>query len=189
VATAGFVRQVDDVQYSLGEGPCVSAVARRCTATSGNLGGEPQWPHFGPRVGRLGVHSALSLPLLLPDRVLGAMNVYAHDRDAFNTHAIGLGEAFAGPAAVSVANAQTLAQAQRLVAQLEQALVSRAEIDQALGVVMSRSGVNAAEAFARLRTISQTRQVKLVDVAHQLLQELTSRARAQHTDAGPDPTP
>jgi len=138
--------------------------------------------------GRLGLHSALSLPLLLPDRVLGAMSVYAHDRDAFNTHAIGLGEAFAGPAAVSVANAQTLAQAQRLVAQLEQALVSRAEIDQALGVVMSRNGVNAAEAFARLRTISQTRQVKLVDVAHQLLQELTSRARAQHTDTGPDPT-
>jgi len=83
----------------------VSAVATRCTVTSGNLGGEPQWPHFGPRVGRLGVHSALSLPLLLPDRVLGAMNVYAHDRDAFNPHAIGLGEAFAGPAAVSVANA------------------------------------------------------------------------------------
>jgi len=138
--------------------------------------------------GRLGLHSALSLPLLLPDRVLGAMNVYAHDRDAFNTHAIGLGEAFAGPAAVSVANAQTLAQAQRLVAQLEQALVSRAEIDQALGVVMSRNGVNAAEAFARLRTISQTRQAKLTHVAHQLLQELTSRARAQHTDTGPDPT-
>jgi len=120
--------------------------------------------------------------------VLGAMNVYAHDRDAFNPHAIRLGEAFAGPAAVSVANAQTLAQAQRLVAQLEQALVSRAEIDQALGVVMSRSGVNAAEAFAPLRMISQTRQVKLTDVAHQMLQELESRARAQHTDTGPDPT-
>lgn len=66
VATAGFVRQVDDVQYSLGEGPCVSAAATGRTVTSGNLGGEPQWPHFGPRVGRLGVHSALSLPLLLP---------------------------------------------------------------------------------------------------------------------------
>jgi len=53
---------------------------------------------------------------------------------------------------------------------------------------MSRSGVSAAEAFARLRTISQTRQVKLADVAHQLLQELASRARAQHTDTGPDAT-
>jgi len=45
------------------------------------------------------------------------------------------------------------------------------------------------EAFARLRTISQTRQIKLTDVAHQMLQELTSRARARHTDAGPDTTP
>lgn len=188
VATADFVRQVDDVQYGLGEGPCVSAVATGATVTSGNLGGELQWPHFGPRVGRLGVHSALSLPLLLPDRVLGAMNVYARGRDAFDAHAVRLGEAFAGPAAVSVANAQTLAQAQRLVDQLEQALVSRAEIDQALGVVMSRSGVSAPEAFARLRAISQSRQVKLADVAHQMLEEIASRARARQTDKGAGPT-
>ena len=127
--------------------------------------------------GRLGLHSALPLPLLLPDRVLGAMNLYAHDRDAFNTHAIGLGEAFAGPAAVSVANAQTLAQAQRLVASSSRRWSAGLRSTRPSVVVMSRNGVNAAEAFARLRTISQTRQVKLVDVAHQLLQELTSRAR------------
>ena len=54
------------------------AVAEGRTFTSGNLGGEPQWPRFGPRIGRLGVHSALSLPLLLPNRVVGALNVYAH---------------------------------------------------------------------------------------------------------------
>lgn len=60
VATADFVRTVDDVQYGLGEGPCVSAVADGRTFVSGNLGGEPQWPRFGPRVGRLGVHSAVA---------------------------------------------------------------------------------------------------------------------------------
>lgn len=182
VTTADFVRQVDDIQYGLGEGPCVSAAADRRAVTSGNLGGEPQWPRFGPRVGRLGIHSALSLPLLLPDRVLGAMNVYSRDKNAFDERAVRLAEAFAGPAAVSVANAQLLAQAERLVGELQQALHSRAQIDQALGVVMSRSGVSAEEAFARLRSLSQSRSVKLAVVAAELLGEAVSRARARHGD-------
>jgi len=67
VASAAFAHAVDDVQYGLGEGPCLLAVAERRTQLSGSLGGETRWPRFGPRVGRMGVHSVLSLPLLLPD--------------------------------------------------------------------------------------------------------------------------
>jgi hypothetical protein len=93
VATSDFVRAVDDIQYTLWEGPCVSAVSDGAARTSGNLGGEPQWPRFGPRVGRLGVHSALSLPLLLPDRVLGALNVYPRPRDAFDDGSMRIGAA------------------------------------------------------------------------------------------------
>ena len=66
VASAEFVHAVDDVQYGLGEGPCLLAVETGSTQTSGSLGGEARWPRFGPRVGRMGVHSVLSLPLLLP---------------------------------------------------------------------------------------------------------------------------
>lgn len=54
--------------------------------------GEKMWPRFGPRVGRLGVHSALSLPLLLPGQVVGAINVYARGKAAFDDHATHLGE-------------------------------------------------------------------------------------------------
>lgn len=67
VASAPFVRAVDEIQYTLGEGPCISAASAGRTFRSGSLGGEALWPRFGPRVGRLGVHSVLSLPLLLPD--------------------------------------------------------------------------------------------------------------------------
>ena len=88
VATADFVRQVDDIQYAMGEGPCISAARKSRTFTSGSLGGEPRWPRFGPRVARLGVHSVLSLPLLTPDGVFGAMNVYAHAKGAFDDHAV-----------------------------------------------------------------------------------------------------
>ena len=185
VATAEFVTTVDDIQYLLDEGPCVSAVAEGRTVTSGNLGGEPQWPRFGPRVGRLGVHSVLSLPLLVGDRVIGAMNVYAHPKGAFDTDSVRLGEAFAGPAAVSVANAQLLAEAQRVIEQLREALVSRAVIDQAIGIMMSRGGGSADAAFDRLRQMSNTENVKLAEVARLLVVDATARARARHTGTAP----
>lgn len=192
VASATFVRDVDEVQYGLGEGPCLLAVQTRQTQTSGSLGGESRWPRFGPRVGRLGVHSALSLPLLVPDRVVGALNVYARPRNAFTADAVRIGELFAVPAAVSVHNAQVLAQTQRLAEQLEQALTSRSVIDQAIGVVMSRSGVNSQEAFDRLRAMSQTQHLKLHQVAAAFVEEAARRARARNggepAPSGTDPT-
>lgn len=184
VATADFVREVDRIQYEVvEEGPCLSAVAERRTFTSGNLGGEAQWPRFGPRVGRLGVHSALSLPLLMPDRVLGALNVYAHGRDVFGELAVQLGEAFAPHAAASVYNAQLLAQADRVITQLTQSLDMRAEIDQAVGLLMSRTGLDANAALARLREMSQTSSVKVSELAHDMLDTAVKRARARSAQA------
>jgi GAF domain-containing protein len=180
VASAEFVHAVDDVQYGLGEGPCLLAVETGRTQTSGSLGGEPLWPRFGPRVGRMGVHSVLSLPLLLTDRVVGALNVYAHAKDAFGSDAVRIGELFARPAAVSVHNAHVLAQSQRLASQLGEALTSRAVIDQAIGVLMSRTGARPAEAFDRLREMSQSQHVKVVEVSRVLVDEAVRRARARH---------
>jgi hypothetical protein len=70
-ASSPFVAEIDHVQYVvLNEGPCITAALERRTVRSGSLGGEKMWPRFGPRVGRMGVHSALSLPLLLPGQVI-----------------------------------------------------------------------------------------------------------------------
>jgi GAF domain-containing protein len=189
VSSAEFVHAVDDVQYGLGEGPCLSAVETRRTQTAGSLGGEPRWPRFGPRVGRMGVHSVLSLPMLLPDRVVGALNVYAHAKDAFGPDAVRIGELFARPAAVSVHNAQVLAQSQRLATQLGEALTSRAVIDQALGVLRSRTGATAEEAFDRLRAVSQSQHVKVVEVSRVLVEEAVRRARARQSAGGADGPP
>jgi GAF domain-containing protein len=186
VASAEFVHAVDDVQYGLGEGPCLLAVETGRTQTSGSLSGEPRWPRFGPRVGRMGVHSVLSLPLLLPDRVVGALNVYAHAKNAFGAEAVRIGEMFARPAAVSVHNAHILAESQRLADQLSTALTSRAVIDQAVGVIMSRTGATAEEAFDRLRAMSQAQHVKVAEVSRRLLDEAVRRARARPSAPEPD---
>ena len=183
VASAPFVGQVDAIQYTLGEGPCLTAAAQARTVRSGNLGTDDRWARFGPRVQRLGVHSVLSLPLVTADRVLGAMNVYAHAPEAFDDRAALIGELFAEPAAIAVQNAQVLAQTKRLAAQLQTALTGRSTIDQALGIVMSRVGCDADEAFHRLRTISQRQNRKLSSVAQHMVDEAVRVARARHTNS------
>lgn len=179
-ASSPFVAEIDHVQYVLNEGPCITAALERRTVRSGSLGGEKMWPRFGPRVGRMGVHSALSLPLLLPGQVIGAINVYAHGKDVFDEHAAELGELFAKPAAVAVHNAQILAQALTLTGQLQTALSTRPVIDQAIGLLRGRSGGSAEEAFGQLRAMSQSEHRKLADVAQRIVDEAVRRARARH---------
>ena len=182
VTSAAFVRQVDDIQYSIGEGPCISAAAQGETMRSGSLGGDSRWPRFGPRAGRLGVHSVLSLPLIAPAGVVGAMNVYARAKDVFDQRAEDLGEIFAVPAAVAVHNAHILAQAVRLAGQLQGALETRSVIDQAIGILRSRGGGTTSEAFDRLRHRSQTGHIKVAVVAAAIVDEAVRRAQVRHTE-------
>ena len=180
VATADFVREVDDIQYGMGQGPCITAARDGQTVMSGSLGADSRWPRFGGTIARLGVHSVVSLPLVTPDGVVGAMNVYAHGKNAFDDRAAELGEVFAAPAAIAVQNAQVLAQTQRLAAQLKSALEIRGVVDRAVGIMMSRSGGTEHEALERLRAMSQHEHQKLALVARQIVDEAVRRAEARH---------
>ena len=180
-ATAVLVQEIDTVQYNeLNEGPCITCMQSRRATVSGSLGSDSRWPHFGGRVARMRMHSALALPLIVGDQVIGSINAYAKSRDAFAEHAVRLGSQFARPAAVSVYNAQLLANAQERMMRLQRALDSRAVIDQAIGIIRSRSGSNPEEALERLTHISQTENIKLYAVAERLVEEAAWRARARH---------
>jgi GAF domain-containing protein len=180
VATAPFVTEVDDIQYGTDQGPCITAARDGETVMSGSLGGDPRWPRFGGRVARLGVHSVVSLPLITPDGVVGAMNVYAHGKNVFDERAAELGQIFAAPAAIAVHNAHVLAQTRRLANRLQSALELRGVIDRAVGILMSRSGSTEHEALERLRSLSQQEHRKLGEVARQIVDEAVARARARN---------
>lgn len=181
--TEPFVREIDIIQYeTVQEGPCITCMQVRVAVVSGSLGSDHRWPRFGGRVGRLGVASSLSLPLLIADQVVGSINCYAYATDVFGEHAVRLGTQFAGPAAVSVYNAQLITEARETAAQLQQALVSRTVIDQAIGIIRARSGSTADEAFDRLRRISQTENTKLHEIARRVVDDAVRRARARHAE-------
>ncbi len=179
-ATALLVHEIDTVQYSeLREGPCITCMESRRPIVSGSLGSDSRWPHFGGRVARMRMHSALALPLIVGDQLIGSINAYAKSRDAFADHAVQLGSQFARPAAVSVYNAQLLSHAHDRTLRLQRALDSRSVIDQAIGIIRSRSGSDSDEAFQRLAQISQTENVKLHMVAERLVEEAARRARVR----------
>ncbi len=180
VATAPFVSEIDDIQYGIGQGPCISAAAEGRPVLSGSLGGDSRWPRFGGRIARLGVHSVVSLPLVTPEGVVGAMNVYAHAKNVFDERAAELGMIFAAPAAIAVQNAQALAQTRRLAVQLQAALESRGVVDRAVGIMMSRGGGTEAQAMERLRELSQAEHRKLTVVARNIVDEAVRRANARH---------
>jgi len=175
------VQEVDDIQYGIGQGPCITAAAEGQTVMSGSLGADARWPRFGARVARLGVHSAVSLPLITAQGVVGALNVYAHDKHVFDDRAAELGEVFAVPAAIAVENAKVLAASRRLSIRLQAALGTRSVIDHAVGILMSRSGLSEAQALGRLQVLSQREHKKLAVVARSVVDEAVSRARARHT--------
>ena len=182
--TDEFVREIDHLQYEVcREGPCLTAMQTKRMQVSGALGSDARWPHFGGRAARMSVHSALAFPLLVRDTVVGSINVYARRRDVFAEHAITLAERFAGPAAVSVHNTRQLRAAHDRASQLQAALGSRTMIDQAIGIIRSRSGGSAEEAFDRLRQLSQAENVRLAVVAERLVDEAVRRAHARHSQS------
>ena len=103
------------------------------------------------------------------------MNVYAHDKNAFDDRAAKLGQIFAGPAAIAVHNAHVLAQTRRLANQLLSALELRGVIDRAVGILMSRSGITEHQALERLRSLSQHEHRKLAEVTRQIVDEAVAR--------------
>ena len=181
VATDDFVREIEDIQYALGEGPCISATQQGQTVLVRSLGGDRRWPRFSGRVARLGVHSAIAIPLKTHDQVIGAINVYAHPKDAFTPGAAEIGERFAVPAAIAVQNAHILEQARRLAVKLEHALQTHGSINRAVGIIMSRTGATPEEALTRLRQLSQKEHRKLTAVATDFVDEAARNARARHT--------
>ena len=190
-ATAAHVHKIDAVQYDeLSEGPCVTSIQSRRAIVSGSLGSDQRWPDFSDRVAPMGVHSALSLPLMVVDHVIGVISAYADSSDAFGEHAVRLGSRFAGAAAVSIYNAQLLTEARAHTEQLQHALDtriaqfirtsdSRAIIDQAIGVIRSRSGASAEWSFGRLLRMSQTENTELHVIAERVVQQAVRRAKTR----------
>lgn len=172
--------EIDAIQYQLDEGPCLEA-ARTRTEVMASIGGERgegtadhRWPLFTEAVRRDGMRSLLALPLVSGSECVGALNLYGHAPHAFEAFEASLARVTAERAADAIVAVLQLDGVQRLAGQLEQAMASRAVIEQAKGAIMAMRGIDEHAAFEWLRLTSQTRNVKVRTLAEQVLTGLTA---------------
>jgi GAF domain-containing protein len=148
------------------EGPCLDAFRTGERVTHENLGaGAGRWPSFSAAALRAGFASASALPLRLREVTLGALNLLSVTRAPMEDADVIVARAFADLAALSITQHRASAEAQRLNEQLSSALTSRVVIEQAKGVISERTGVDLAQAFARLRAHARNHNLRLTDVA------------------------
>jgi GAF domain-containing protein len=161
--------RVDEVQYGHDLGPCLSTMRTGEVNLIEDLAGDDRWGGYRPEALAHGVLSSLSVPLFVLGEPIGALNLYSRRPGTFGQREQAAGLRFGGEASGVVGLAARLAEHAQRAEDLAAALASRSTIDQALGVVMAQRRCSADEAFGVLRGASQNRNVKLRDVAAEVL--------------------
>ena len=167
--TGALAVQLDERQYAKGFGPCMDAAQAGGVISLPDLAGEDRYRDFTAVAVRAGVRSSLSVGMPTPQRTVGGLNFYGSAVGAFDQEAVDLARAFADYAAVAVLNAALLDSKDALARQLEQAMTTRATIEQAKGVLVARLGCTPDQAFTHLSRQSQNSNRKLHDVAAELV--------------------
>jgi hypothetical protein len=164
----------DEVEYEVGSGPCVDAARDGVAHVIADLRTDDRWPTWQEASVRLGFLSAAAVPGDTGDG--GAQisfNLYGNEAEAFGKPELRRALVYVDEVARALRLSLLLAQQATLAEDLETAMLSRSTIDQALGVIMGQNRTTRDEAFEILRAASQSRNVKLRDVAALVIQSLT----------------
>ncbi|MER7684597.1 GAF and ANTAR domain-containing protein [Streptomyces sp. NPDC097610] len=162
-ATSDVVRRADRIQQDLREGPCFDAVTDRQQIYTIEDLSRPheRWSHFAPELRRLGMGSVMGFLLFTEDDELGALNLYSRRPRTFDEAAQRAGWILASHAAVAFSAARTHQQ-------LGDALETRHEIGEAMGILMERYSLTEDAAFKLLKKASQDHNIKLREIARRI---------------------
>lgn len=178
VSTSELAWDIDQHQYRTGQGPCLDAVRQQAVVRVDSFGDERRWPELTPAAVERGARSSLSLPLVVLDEAVGALNLYSRAEAGFAAGEA-VGQVFATQAAITIANATALRRATELAGNLSVALEHRDVIGQAKGILMAQSDLSAEEAFDVLRRASQRSNRKLHELARDVIEKRASLASEQ----------
>jgi GAF domain-containing protein len=179
-ATDEMAGSADQLQAELREGPLFDAIQRQVVIYLNDLSDELRWPRWSARmIDQLGVRSMLSYQLFIDGDVLGSLNLYSRKPQAFDLDVLDAGYLFAAHVGVTVSQI-------RERDSLKSAIASRTIIGQAEGILMERYGLDGDAAFSALRRVSQNRNVKLREIASELVQTRQLDGLVEGTPDPPD---
>jgi GAF domain-containing protein len=165
---------VDAGQYAADRGPCLDAARSYQPVRADLTQHRERWPEFAEAAELAGVRAYLAAPLVLDksgtaSEWVGSINTYSEVATAFAPFDEALMVLFTTEATQAIGNAHRWQQSRDEARNLRVALDSRATIDQAKGVLMAIHRCTAEDAFTRLVEQSQHRNIKVRQVATELL--------------------
>jgi GAF domain-containing protein len=163
----------DEIQYEIGDGPCLHAVRHGQPVRIDDTTASDRWPRFSHRAVELGIRSCYALPLVVDGEPVGALVLYARRPGAFGPGEAKRADRFASDASGALTLALRMASCADLNDQLRSSIASRAIIDQALGVIMATEHCPQDRALALLKAISQNNNVRLRDLAASIVMRVS----------------
>ncbi|MDQ0373357.1 GAF and ANTAR domain-containing protein [Cellulomonas humilata] len=160
----------DEVEYATGHGPCLEAIDTGRLVHVADVARETRWPRWQATTLAHGFGSAAALPRPVRPGVEIALNLYAPEPRAWTESALSIADVYADQVACGLTLFLRTADQAELNADLRAALVSRAVIDQAIGVIMAENRCTSADAMSILRRASRNRKTKLRDMAATVLE-------------------
>ena len=153
--------EADRLEQQLGEGPTQHGFETGQRIDAFDVASDLRWPLYGPKVAASGLAAQVAAPLHTSSKSQAVLNLYARSVGSLE-HLDAAGTIFVSHAAVAWCGAVQLRD-------LSEALERRKMIGQAIGVVMERYAIGEEAAFAFLTRASQTANVKLRDIALQIV--------------------
>ncbi|MGI8808943.1 MAG: SpoIIE family protein phosphatase, partial [Acidimicrobiales bacterium] len=168
------------------EGPCPDCYRTGEPIVNHRLAAEGgPWPRFEPRAVEAGFRSVHALPMRLRNVTIGALKLSRTDEGALNDADVAAAQALADVATIAVLHHHSARDTRLVNEQLHHALNSRVVIEQAKGMVAERAGLDMHQAFSALRNHARRHNLRLVDVA----EDVIAGALAARSLDGGDPLP
>jgi GAF domain-containing protein len=159
---------MERVQEAEQDGPCVDAARGGVVVTVADLDAPEhleRWPRYVPAALAAGIRSAAGVPMLYGSNRVGAMNLHDAAPRRWGDTDLVVARVFADMATGYLMHASELEQQRRAAEQLQQALESRAVIEQAKGIISAARGISVDAAFQVLRRHARNHNASLREVA------------------------
>ncbi len=159
----------DELQYELGDGPCLTAWSSREKQRIDDTSQEARWPSWCPTALDLGLRSVLSVPMMYRGEAIGALKVYSVNPSAFSPHDERQLVLLADAAATLLGAAHDADAPKQLDAALKSALADRRNVETATGMLMERHGIDHDTAREQLLGMARHTKRPLAELARDVV--------------------
>jgi GAF domain-containing protein len=170
-ASDGPSERIDELEFALGEGPCLEAFVSRRPVLEPDLaeGGMSRWPLFAAAAHNEGLRAAFAFPLQIGAARLGVLDLHRRAPGPLSADELTRALSFADVATRMLLDAQKDAPPGSAADGLDEAMAYHYQLHQAQGMVMVQVGVSLAAALALLRAYAYSHDRHLDDVARDVV--------------------